>query len=74
MEPPPAVNMVLLPLQMVVAGETVMEGLGLTVTTALAVTEQPFVVPVTVYVVVVEGEAETAAPPVAETPAAGDQL
>lgn len=49
-------------------------GFGFTVTVAVAVEEQPPVVPVTVYVVVVGGLAVTVAPVVAERFVAGDHV
>lgn len=52
-------------------------GFGRMVTTALAVllhAAEPTVVPVTMYVVVVVGEATTVAPVVVFNPAAGDQV
>ena len=62
-EAPFAVSGVLDPLQIVTAGETVTVGLGLTVTVTVAVLVHPFAaVPVTVYVIVLEGLAVTVAP------------
>ena len=52
---------------------TVITGIGLTVTTDVAVFEHPEAIPVTVYVVVVEGLAVTVAPLVADNPDGGDQ-
>src|SRR6185503_10650047 len=66
--PPEPVKVKLLPLQIVSEGEAVIvaEGIGLTVTVEVAVPEQPFVVAVKVYPVLVVGDtviAAVAAPP-----------
>ena len=56
-------------------GEAEIVGFGLTVTVAVAVPVQPLrLVPVTVYVVVDEGEAFTVDPVVALSPVEGDQV
>jgi hypothetical protein len=55
-------------------GLTEIVGLGFTVTVLVAVDEQPFVVPVTVYVVVALGVAIGFAIFTALNPVAGDQL
>lgn len=52
----------LCPLQMVSSGDTNTLGDGFTVTVNCAVDEHPFEIPVTVYVVVVEGLATTLEP------------
>jgi hypothetical protein len=63
------------PMQMAVLGDTSRAGFEMTATVTVAVCIQPLaVVPVTVYVVVVAGEASTVAPVVASSPVAGDQL
>lgn len=69
---PEAVNVPELPAQMVI-GLTETTGFGFTVTTALAVFEQPLVVPVTTKVTVELGVAVTLAPVVADKSVAGDQ-
>jgi hypothetical protein len=57
--PPDAVNVALLPLQIVKEGlaEIVGEGIGFTVKVAVVVPTHPLAVPLTVYVVVVVGVA-----------------
>ena len=55
--PPFASNEVFVPLQIVTSGETDTEGIGLTVTVTVVVLLQGPVVPVTVYVVVADGNA-----------------
>jgi PII-like signaling protein len=71
--PPPAFNKTNWPLQrMGAAGLTVIVGFGLMVTVTVDVLVQPLAsVPVTVYVVVAEGLAETVAPVVADSPVPG---
>ena len=59
---PPAVRAMLCPLQMVSSGDTNTFGDGFTLTVSCAVDEQPFELPVTVYVVVEEGLAMTLEP------------
>ena len=68
---PVAVSVVDCPAQMD-AGGTEMTGGGFTVTVTCAVAVHPFLVPVTVYVVVLVGVAVTLAPVVALNPVAGD--
>lgn len=58
----------------IVSEFTATTGFGFTVTVAVAVPEQPPVVPVTVYVVVTAGFAVTEAPVVAESPPGGDHV
>ena len=66
--PPPAVKLAVCPGQIV--GElTVIVGKGVTVTVAIAVLEQEPTVPVTVYVVLEEGEASAVFVPVEVAPA-----
>ena len=65
---PPAVKFAVCPLQMVTEF-TVVTGNGVTVTVATAVAVQPAKVPVTVYEVVVAGEALAVLTPVETAPA-----
>jgi hypothetical protein len=71
---PLAVNVVEVPLQIVISGLTVTFGTGLTVMVTVDVLLQGPVVPVTVYVVVADGEATGFATVELLNPAAGDQL
>jgi hypothetical protein len=75
-DPPVAVIVVEVPEQIVLfAAVAVIVGIGLTVTTEVAVLLQPFAsVPVTVYVDVDVGFAVTVAPVEADSPVDGDQL
>ena len=71
---PLAVSAVFCPVQMVMFGETVTTGIGLTVTVVCADAEHPFTsVPVTVYVVVEVGFAVTGEPVVLLNAVAGVQ-
>lgn len=70
--PPDAVKVV--PLQPPPLLPALTEGSELTLTVTIALPLQPAVLPVTVYVVVVEGEAVTLLPVVAERPAPGDHV
>lgn len=70
---PVAVSVAEAPLQ-IVAEFTATTGFAPTVTVAVAVPEQPFVVLVIVYVVVEDGFAVTVDPVVAESPVAGDHV
>ena len=72
---PVAVNVVPVPpVHMATPEPALTTGVVFTVTVTLALLLQPLVVPVTVYVVVVDGFAVTLAPVVAESPVEGDQL
>ena len=70
---PVAVSVVDCPAQ-IAAGETEITGGGIIVTVTCAVAVHPFLIPVTVYVVVVVGVAVTEAPVVLLNPVGGDQL
>ena len=70
---PDAFNTVDCPAQ-IDAGRTEITGDGVTVTVTCAVEVHPFLVPVTVYVVVVVGEAVTEVPVVLLNPVAGDHV
>jgi hypothetical protein len=61
-------------MQIVGFGETVITGIGLTVTVTCAVAVHPRASPVTVYVVVEVGLAVTDEPVVALNPVAGDHI
>lgn len=75
MDAPLAVSVVELPAQIVTeVGETVTLGEAFTVIVDVAVFVQPLAVPVTVYVVVVVGEAVTVAPVVVFNPVPGDHV
>ncbi len=72
MVPPLAVKVADVPLQTVTLDPAVMVGAAFTITVFVAVFEQPLaLVPVTVYVTVVVGDALTVAPVVAESPVFG---